>query len=319
MEKKRAQAQAAQVVTIAGVRAYVDDKGVARLNVEDIARGLGFVEVKKGRVTTSGRKGRVGTSVDTVATNGDKPYMAIRWGRINGYLKEFADSPLVGKDFPKKVSAGDFVSETVFYLLAMKANNDAAKEFQWKVANEIIPSIRKYGYYSLSDDEPIKHASPTMCAGQLKPACVYAFLMSDNTVKIGNTADINDRIRRVERLSNLDVLKKYCTPKMPRKQAQVLERKMHKKFAAMRVCGEYFNVPFEEVCAELDKLAAEFAVVEESLPVQVNLFDSPEEIPDIDEPKIKLLVDLCAVPIDSPFKEQLIREAANLILGKKLF
>lgn len=125
------------VVTIAGVRAYVDDKGVAHLNAEDVAHGLGFVRNEKKSSPTSGRK----------------TYTSIRWERINGYLKDFADSPLVGKDFPKKISAGDFISETVFYLLAMKANNDAAKEFQWKVANEIIPSIRKTGCYSLNQPD----------------------------------------------------------------------------------------------------------------------------------------------------------------------
>ena len=33
------------------------------------------------------------------------------------------------------------------YRLAMKANNDRAVDFQIKIANEIMPSIRKYGFY----------------------------------------------------------------------------------------------------------------------------------------------------------------------------
>ena len=35
------------------------------------------------------------------------------------------------------------VSESVFYLLAMKANNKIAKKFQIKVATKIIPEYRK--------------------------------------------------------------------------------------------------------------------------------------------------------------------------------
>lgn len=41
----------------------------------------------------------------------------------------------------------DFIPENVFYRLAMKANNEAAEKFQEKIANEIIPSIRKHGAY----------------------------------------------------------------------------------------------------------------------------------------------------------------------------
>lgn len=57
------------IMTIQGVRGYIDAFGTIHLNAEDVARGLGFTEVKK----------------DRVATSGDKPYEAVRWARVNGY------------------------------------------------------------------------------------------------------------------------------------------------------------------------------------------------------------------------------------------
>lgn len=41
-----------------------------------------------------------------------------------------------------------FIPENIFYRLAMKAKNEVAESFQAKVADEIIPSIRKHGMYA---------------------------------------------------------------------------------------------------------------------------------------------------------------------------
>lgn len=120
-----------QIVEVQGVHGFVDEKGVAWLNIEDIARGLGFVQVQEKFSPTSGGKS---------PTSGGKIYESIRWERINGYLTEY--------DYPP-VKAGDFIPENIFYLLAMKASNETAKAFQLKIANEILPSIRRTGSYSL--------------------------------------------------------------------------------------------------------------------------------------------------------------------------
>ena len=41
----------------------------------------------------------------------------------------------------------EFIPENIFYRLAMKAKNEAAEAFQAKIADEVIPSIRKHGAY----------------------------------------------------------------------------------------------------------------------------------------------------------------------------
>ena len=57
----------------------------------------------------------------------------------------------------------DFIPENIFYRLAMKAKNEVAEKFQAKVADEIIPSIRKHGGYisgqeTMTDEELLAKA-----------------------------------------------------------------------------------------------------------------------------------------------------------------
>ncbi len=102
------------IMTIGNVRGYVAEDGIAWLNAEDVARGWGFTQMKSG-------------------------VEYVKWERVNGYLKEFGFSPQVGK--------GDFLPENMVYRLGFKANNEAAQIFQTKLADEILPAIRKTGAY----------------------------------------------------------------------------------------------------------------------------------------------------------------------------
>lgn len=107
-----------EIVTIQNVRAYLDANNTAWLNAADVARGLGFTEEKNG-------------------------VEYVMWRRVNEYLQGFGFSALVSKD--------DFIPENMFYRLAMKAKNETAQIFQAKVADEILPAIRKRGVYATDD------------------------------------------------------------------------------------------------------------------------------------------------------------------------
>lgn len=102
-----------ELVTIKNVRGYIDENGTAFLNLEDVARRLGFTQIKNG-----------------------KEY--VRWETIINYCNEFSQQ--VGKN--------SFIPENIFYKLCMKANNETARAFQDLVCDEILPSIRKTGTYS---------------------------------------------------------------------------------------------------------------------------------------------------------------------------
>lgn len=106
-----------EIVTINNVRGYIDEKGTAWLNLEDVARGLGFTQIKN-----------------------KKEY--IRWETVISYCNEFSQQ--VGKE--------SFIPENVFYKLCMKANNEVARTFQDLVCDEILPNIRKNGGYIITQE-----------------------------------------------------------------------------------------------------------------------------------------------------------------------
>jgi len=136
-----------EIMTVQNVRGYLDEHDTAWLNAEDVARGLGFVDYQEKDSATSGRK----------------TYEVIRWARVNKYLHEFGFIPTSGDD----VKAGDFIPENIFYRLAMKAKNAAAEQFQAKVADEILPSIRKNGVYATSGFLSRSIADPAWAIGIL--------------------------------------------------------------------------------------------------------------------------------------------------------
>lgn len=102
-----------EIMNISGIDCYEKD-GTAYLSLETVARGLGFTQEKHGTEY-------------------------IRWETVNGHLSELG--------FPNKLGKEDFIPENIFYRLAMKAKNEAAEKFQAKIADEVIPTIRRHGAY----------------------------------------------------------------------------------------------------------------------------------------------------------------------------
>lgn len=102
-----------EIMTIQGIPCYEKD-GVAYLNLETVARGLGFTEKK-----------------------GDVDY--VMWRRVDKYLEEL--------HFGTSAERPDYIPENIFYRLAMKAKNETAERFQAMIADEVVPAIRKHGGY----------------------------------------------------------------------------------------------------------------------------------------------------------------------------
>lgn len=108
------------ILTIDGVSCYEED-GTAYLKLEDVARGLGFT---------------------TIAASGNE---VIRWNTVHRYLNNLGVATSCNGATYKEMCP-DFIQKNIFYRLAMKAKNEVAEKFQAKVADEIIPSIRKHGF-----------------------------------------------------------------------------------------------------------------------------------------------------------------------------
>lgn len=111
-----------QILNVDGIECYEKD-GTAYLKLETVARGLGFTFIAK-----SGNE-------------------VVRWNTVYGYLKDLGVATSCnGASYQD--DCPDFIPENIFYRLAMKAKNEVAEKFQAKVADEIIPSIRKHGLYA---------------------------------------------------------------------------------------------------------------------------------------------------------------------------
>ena len=105
-------------MNINGIECYEKDS-TAYLNTEACARGLGFTET---------------------AASGNQ---CVRWRTVRKYLSDFGVATSCDGD-----KIPEFIPENIFYRLAMKAKNAAAEAFQAKIADEVIPSIRKHGMYA---------------------------------------------------------------------------------------------------------------------------------------------------------------------------
>lgn len=110
-----------KIISIDGVECYEKD-GTAYLKLETVARGLGFTREKNGTEY-------------------------VMWDRVMKYLTEIGFHTCVENGIPT-CRHSDYIPENIFYRLAMKAKNETAEKFQAKVADEIIPSIRKHGLYA---------------------------------------------------------------------------------------------------------------------------------------------------------------------------
>lgn len=110
-----------KIISIDGVECYEKD-GTAYLKLETVARGLGFTREKNGTEY-------------------------VMWDRVMKYLTEIGFRTCVENGIPT-CRHSDYIPENIFYRLAMKAKNETAEKFQAKVADEIIPSIRKHGIYA---------------------------------------------------------------------------------------------------------------------------------------------------------------------------
>ena len=134
-----------QLQVIEGVKARLNNEGVAELNLEDVARGLGFTQKKNGNEY-------------------------VRWERVNGYLKEF--------NFPTS-GEKDFIPENIFFKLCFKAENEIARAFQDLVTDVILPTIRKTGKYETPKARKVNLSSVNNAVKIITPFLQQAGISED--------------------------------------------------------------------------------------------------------------------------------------------
>ena len=181
-----------EIMNIGGVDCYEKD-GTAYLKLETVARGLGFTQEKN--------------NVEYV-----------RWETVNGYLEELG--------FPNKLGKADFIPENIFYRLAMKAKNETAEKFQALVADEIIPSIRKTGAYSV----------PRTTAGQIQ-------LLAQGHMELEQKIDsVNDDLQDFKRTMPLLAIEcQQITDAKNRKVVSLLGGKNGKAYKNASLRGKVYR------------------------------------------------------------------------------
>lgn len=134
-------------------RTILNEDGSISVNAEDTAIGFGWTQNQ---------------------TKNGKQYTSIRWETLNGYCEEFG--------FPNKLGKDDFIPESLFYRLGMKASNAVADKFQNWLAMEVIPSIRKTGGY------------------QQKPLTPEEMMR----IQLGMIDGLGERLTKLENTMNID-------------------------------------------------------------------------------------------------------------------
>lgn len=107
-------------LVIKGVECRLNENGVVELNLDHVARGLGFIkrDIKNGVY-----------------------YERLHKQNIQKWLLSFGLLKSENEELP------DFIPENIFYKLCLKAENQIALSFQNLVTDDILPSIRKNGAY----------------------------------------------------------------------------------------------------------------------------------------------------------------------------
>lgn len=105
------------------VRTILNEDGSISVNAEDTAIGFGWVQKKKGKIYP-------------------------RWETLNGFCMDLG--------FPNKLGKDDYIPESLYYLLGMKANNERAQKYQRWLAMEVLPTLRKTGSYEMPKQKPDK-------------------------------------------------------------------------------------------------------------------------------------------------------------------
>ena len=144
------------------IRYYVDKDGTIMFNAEDVARYLGFTQIKNG-------------------------VEYVRWETVNRYVNEIKAKSFsqTFEKIPVPLGKDDFIPENLVYRLAMKANNEKAEKFQAWIADEVAPSIRKHGYY-ISPNADIEFAAADSAAEMEKIRCLLKCAELTNLDRLRN-------------------------------------------------------------------------------------------------------------------------------------
>ena len=211
---------------VKGIRGYVDDNNVVYLNLEDVCRGLGFT-----RISHSG-------------------YEVVRWYIVKEYLEyiesmgEVCNLPKDGYD--NHSGLPEYIPENVYYLLAMKASNPTAFKFQQKIANEILPMLRRTGMYMTEQVYDNLFSDPTKLGEMLIEYGRTKKELEDNRYKMNSY----DKFMESKQSFSMATVAKSLVYTNPNKNNSIIGR--NELFAILRDLNilqsgsDTWNMPYQE-------------------------------------------------------------------------
>lgn len=209
------------VINVENIRGYVDQTtGIVYLNLEDVSYGLGFnkVEIKSG-----------------------VSYNSIRKRRVIGYLQSIGFDHDWSKDF-----SDIYIPENVFYMLAMKANSTPAIAFQQKIANEILPMIRRTGMYMTDETYNAFVSNPRNIINIMT---LYADAR-DQIAILQPKADQYDAFMNCEYGYNMATASKILRFQAPQRKRKVIGRnqmfQILRDLNILQSTPENWNAPYQE-------------------------------------------------------------------------
>ena len=142
----------------------------------------------------------------------------------------------------------------MLYLWTARGAARHAKMLSTDKAWDVYEKLEDFYFrFHQGETAPVPALTPNARSeAQKRPARVYAAEMSNGLVKIGNSSIVRPRVAKIKRETKSKVVDIYISPLMPREKARLIEWACQEKFSSRRVEGEFFSVPFEEVCAEIN-------------------------------------------------------------------
>ena len=174
-------------------------------------------------------------------------------------IKDKSEFARLGGKSLNKFHGFTVINESGLYSLILSSRLKSARAFKHWVTSEVLPSLSRLGIYTTSQviDKLFESAQAGELIRDLKS--VYVFEMDNDTVKIGYTKNIRQRMQTISSSSGLAITNGYSTEFVDSEIAYLIEQTCHEIFDDRRVRGEFFKVPFAEAVEVLQKLFAEQA------------------------------------------------------------
>jgi prophage antirepressor-like protein len=137
---------------------------------------------------------------DKIETSFFNPVNLTGFDKMNEHAKIQA---IIKNEHPQTI----FINESGFYSLVCTSKMPEAKKFKKWVTSEVLPSIRKTGFYSINNYNNLEKYNGK--------DCIYILHIKDNIYKFGKSSELKDRLNNHKNnLNYIQIIKIYICENM---------------------------------------------------------------------------------------------------------